>query len=196
MKMDISWDGHWPKQASQTEGSSSWWLPNKLSDSWSCPETVAKPADLILVRAEGVCMVKRGSISCTSGSCGQQGFSRAVQSLRDLHFILYSPQSSGLVSNKVPGHQLQGSNAASCRLFPLSVCMKYLYKNTDPAIPPDKSSCTLHVSWSSVDDAWENICERAEGLRGARLLSSKGQQQGLCWSFAQNLHHSRKGWTR
>lgn len=63
MKMDISWDGHWPKQASQTEGSSSWWLPNKLSDSWSCPETVAKPADLILVRAEGVCMVKRGSIT-------------------------------------------------------------------------------------------------------------------------------------
>lgn len=192
------------KLTSQTEGSSSWWLPNKLSNSWSCPETVAKAGPTCRFCDLGcdfwweqsVCVVKNGLYQLCNWftrpagffleQCGAWGIYTSLLSL-------CSPQSSGLVSNKGPtSHQQEGSNAASCRLFPLGVCMKHLHKSRDPAIPPGQSSCTLQVSWSSVDDAWENICERAEGLRGAVLLSLKGQQQELCWNFTQNLHRSQE----
>lgn len=104
---------------------------------------------------------------------------------------LYSPQSSGLATSKgCTNHQLEGSS--QLQTLP-TVYMKQFHKIIDPTIPPDRSSCTLHVSWPSVDDAWENTSERAEGLRSAILLSSKRQQQGFCWNFTQNLHHSSLG---
>lgn len=197
VKMDISWDGHWPKQASQTRevvhgdyqtssvtpgGAQRLW-PNLLIWFWWEQRVSA--------------LWRTGSISCASGSCGQQGFSRAVQSLRDLHFILFPLLTTELWSceQQSPQSPAPGFKCSQLQTLPPG-CLKHMYKSRDPAVPPDKSSCTLHVSWSSVDDAWENICERAEGLRDAILLSSKGQQQGLCWSFTQNLHHSQEGWTR
>lgn len=187
---------------------SSWWLSNQLSDSWACPDTVAKAGTnlqtcwtriWLLVRAKDVCVVKNRLYQLCKWFTWPAGFlleQCRVWGIYTLLLSLYSPQSSGLVSNKGPtSHQLKGSNTASCRPFPLGVCMKHLYKSRHIAFPPGKSSSTLQVSWSSVDDAWENISERAEGLRGVVLLSLKGQQQGLCWNFLQNLHHSQEGWT-
>lgn len=109
---------------------------------------------------------------------------------------LYSPQSSGLGSNKNPpvtSSRVQMQPAADSSHWGF-VWSTY----TKAEILPLLLTCpegTLHVSWSSVDDGWENIPERAEGLGGAILLNSKGQQQELCWNFTPNLHHSQEGWT-